>query len=498
MMKQTLLVERVMDETRLAVVEDGQLMELYVERPGMENLSGNIYLGRVENVLPGMNAAFVDIGMDKNGFLAAGDIGVDARGHRALTAALEGARVEKLVRPGSQLLVQVIKSQPGGKGPRLSSHITLPGRLMALLCDVRYVGVSKKISDVAERERLRGLGLSLLDRGGAGLILRTAASGASEDDLRAEYERLSALWTELQNRAVHGVAPRMLHDDNALTLRAVRDRLGENTEALWADGDVLFDELRGLAGALAPAWRDRIQPHKGQMPLFDLYRVDNQASKALQKFVWLKSGGSLVIEETEALTVIDVNTAKNVGKKSAEDTIFRNNCEAAREIMRQLRLRDIGGIVVIDFIDMKDKAHREALLDVLRECAANDGVRVNVVGITALGLVELTRKRARQSLLRQLTHTCSDCGGNGVVPSHETSARRAVREIWRRRRAGESNPMLVEAAPPVCGWLRAIGVPQGGLVYVRPVEGMAAGEYEISPADESALQQGCKLLKQRG
>ena len=481
-MTQTLLYERVMDETRLAVIEDGRLAEIYICRLDGENLSGNIYLGRVENVLPGMNAAFVAIGMDKNGFLSAGD------------GATGDERIEKLARPGQEILVQAVKSQPGGKGPRLSGHVTLPGRLLALLPDVRYVGVSRKLDDDA-RARLHALGEALLCETGAGLILRTAAAEADEDAIRAEYARLNALWADIQRRAEHGIAPRLLHDDNALALRAVRDRLGGDVDAIWADGAACFEELRLFTGTLAPEYVDRVRLHDGATPLFDLYRVDAQLDKALQKYVWLKSGGSLVIEETEALTVVDVNTGKNVGKRSAEETVFRNNLEAAEELMRQLRLRDIGGIVVVDFIDMKSKEHREALLDALRSLAKRDRVKVNVVGITGLGLVELTRKKERQSLSRQLLHTCSDCSGNGVVPSHETTARRIVREIANRRRRGDESPLLIEAAPKVCGWLKTIGVPDGGATYAHPLEGMGAGECEISLVDPSALPQGAKTLK---
>lgn len=493
-MKQTLLIERVMDQTRLAVIEDGQLAELLIQRPGDENLSGNVYLGRMENVLPGMNAAFVDIGADKNGFLAAGDIGVDVRSDRGLAEALDAARIEKLARPGQSILVQAIKAQPGAKGPRLSSHVTLAGRLLVLLTDVRYVGVSKKLPD-GERERLHGIGERLLEAGGAGLILRTAASGADEAAISDEYERLINAWRDILNRAAHGIAPKLLRDDNALTLKAVRDRLGEDTDALWADGADCHDELRGLAASMAPGYLDRIKLYDGATPLFDLYKVDAQADRALQKYVWLKSGGSLVIEETEALTAVDVNTGKNTGRRDAEETLFKNNCEAARELMRQLRLRDIGGIIVVDFIDMLSKEHREALLSVLRACAARDSVKVNVVGMTGLGLVEMTRKKARQSLLRQLTHTCSDCGGNGIVPSHETLARRIQREIWRRRRAGDASPLLVEAAPEVCGWLAKLGAPGGGPAYVHPDRGRAAGDYELSLADAARLPKGSKELK---
>ena len=491
---QTLLIERVKDETRLAVIEDGRLMELYVQRPGMENLTGNIYLGRVEHVLPGMSAAFVALGMEKNGYLAAGDIAAPA-GDAALASALRNADPLKRARPGQAMLVQAVKSQPGGKGPRLSGHITLPGRLMALLTDVLYVGVSRKIADQAERERLHGLGRELMGENGPGMILRTAAEGASEEAIRAEYERLCQWWESLRTRGERGIPPRLLHDDNALTLRAVRDRLGERTEALWVDGESLYGEVLELAKALAPEWAERIKLHDSPTPLFDLYKVDAQADKALQKYVWLKSGGSLVIEETEALTVVDVNTGKNVGKRDAGETIFQANCEAAKEMMRQLRLRDIGGIVVADFIDMKREEHNQALLDLLRELAKEDATRVNVVGMTGLGLVELTRKKERLSLSRQLLHTCSDCDGNGMVPAHETTARRVVREITRGRRMGDTGAKLVEANGKVIGWIRTIGLPEGGAVYLMADETCGEGEYRIGPADEAKLPESVKRVK---
>lgn len=494
MKAQTLLLERVRDETRLAVIEDGRLMELYVQRPGMENLTGNIYLGRVERVLPGMSAAFVELGMEKNGYLAAGDIAAPA-GDAALASALRDADPLKRARPGQAMLTQVVKSQPGGKGPRLSGHITLPGRLMALLTDVQYVGVSRKIADKEERERLHGLGKRLMGEGGPGMILRTAAEGASEEALRAEYERLCRWWEGLRTRAEHVIPPKLLHDDNALPMRAVRDRLGERTEALWVDGESLYGEVLELAKTLAPAWMERIKLHDSPTPLFDLYKVDAQADKALQKYVWLKSGGSLVIEETEALTVVDVNTGKNVGKRDAEDTIFKANCEAAKEMMRQLRLRDIGGIVVADFIDMKREEHNQALLELLRELAKEDATRVNIVGMTGLGLVELTRKKERQSLSRQLLHTCSDCDGNGAVPSHETTARRIVREIARSRRMGDAGTKLIEANGKVVGWIKTVGLEEGGAVYLRADETFKAGAYRVSPVDEGHLPVSAKRVK---
>lgn len=473
-MKQTILMERVLDETRVALIEDGALCELYIRHPGDENLSGNIYLGRVERVLPGMNAAFVDIGLDKNGFLTAGDIRLNAR-DGCLAAKLERARIEDLVRPGQEIPVQVVKSQPGNKGPRLSCHITLAGRLVALLTELPFVGVSRKIDDQDECNRLYAIGQSLIEGDNGGVILRTAAQGASEADIRADYTVLTSLWGVIKAHAASARAPRLLRDDGDLSMRVVRDLLSEDVEAVWADGADCYAEIADYARTFAPKYVDRIHRHDGNVPLFDLYRVDAQAGEALQKYVWLKNGGSLVIEETEALTVVDVNTGKNTGRHSADETLYENNREAARELMRQLRLRDIGGIIVVDFIDMRDRAQKEALLDLLRECAARDRNRVTVVDITPLGLVEMTRKKVRQSLSRQLTHTCSACGGNGVVPAHETTARRAARDVWRRRRSGDNSALVVEAAPAVCGVLRTIGV----RAALKAVEDMGAGEYHI-------------------
>ena len=480
-MKQTLLLEKVMDQTRLAVIEDGALCELYDARPDAGNISGNIYLGRVENVLPGMNAAFVDIGGEKNGFLGAGDIRLFAQGDPDLAKKLGKARIEALVRPGQSLLVQAVRSQPGAKGPRLSCHITLPGRTMVLLAGVGYVGVSRKIHAPQERERLRGIGVALTGGADHGLILRTAAQGVSETALKEEYHRLTNMYDDLSQRGKTAAKPGLVYDDNDLALQAVRDRLDEAVEALWVDDPATFDRASGLAAMLAPDLCDRVKRHDGTTPLFDLYRVDAQIEKALQRKVWLKDGGFIVIDETEALTAVDVNTGKNTGRRDAGETILAANCEAAREVMRQLRLRDIGGIIVVDFIDMASENDRQVLLDVLRECAALDRNHTSVVDITPLGLVELTRKRTRQSLSRQLMHDCEACDGNGTVPAHETTARQALRALWRRRRGGDNTALCLRAAPAVCGWIRRIGLPEGGPVRLDADEGMGAGEYSFSP-----------------
>lgn len=477
---QVLLLESLLGETRLAVIEDGELREIHVDRPDGENLTGNIYLGRVENVLTGMDAAFVDIGIGKNAFLPASEAGA--------------ARIADIARPGQEILVQVTKAATGDKGPRVSTAATLPGRALALLPMEPGVAMSRKISDVGERARLRAILEKLSAETGMGAIARTAAQDLPVEDIAAEYASLAALWRDIDARAKHAVAPKRLYSDSGLALRAVREMLNDGVEALIADNPGAFGTLRSYAEALAPKWLDRIQLHRGETPVFDLYRVDEQLDRALRKRVWLKSGGFLVIEETEALTVVDVNTGKFTGKKDLEDTVFRLNCEAAEEVMRQLRLRDIGGIVVVDFIDMAAQERRDALLARLRELARQDRNRTNVVDMTSLGLVELTRKRARQSLSRQLFHACEACGGSGMEPTHETTARRILREIWRKRRSGAEGAMLVEAAEPVVSWLRRIGAPAGGDVYAASRD-CPPGEYTVAPTEISKLPEGAQPLK---
>ena len=484
-MKQTLLLESVMGETRLAVIEEDRLCELYLDCPGQSPAAGSIFAGRVENVLPGMNAAFVDLGLEKNGFMYAGDLPGGSR----------DAKIGKLVRPGQALVVQIDKPQSGQKGHRLTGRLTLPGRLMALTPGQGTVGVSKKLQDDAERERLRTIGVELARGTDMGVIIRTAACGAEAEQLAAEYRALTDQWTDIERRAACALPPALIYDNGSLPLRLARDMLNPDVEAVWVDGEELYRETRRVAGILAPDLVDRIKLHEGQTPLFDLHRVDSQMDKALRKYVWLKSGGSLVIEATEAMTVIDVNTGKFTGSGDLEETLFRLNCEAAEEIARQLRLRDVGGIVVVDFIDMQRPGNDDRLLEHLKALAARDRNRLTVVGMTGLGLVELTRKRERQSLSKQLLHTCSACGGDGTVPAYETTARAIERDLWRRRRMGSESPLLVKAYPKVTGWLRTLGKPAGGAVYAVPDAGMAPEAYDISPTDLSDLPEKSIALK---
>lgn len=494
-MNRELLLETVAGQTRLAVVEDGRLCELYYERPGGEKLSGNLYLGRVQNILPGMNAAFVDIGLDKNAFLHAGDLPVDPREERELADRMKQARIERMLHSGQQLLVQVVKEPGGTKGCRISSHVTVPGRMTVLLPTVRYVGISRKIVDPGERARLSAIATEMTEGCGMGVIVRTAAEGVDAETLRADYQAACDLWREIEQRARHAVAPRLIHADGSLALRVVRDFMDEETACVRVDGEPLAGEVRRYARLLAPAMEEKVETYRGQTPLFDLYRVDAQADKRMGRHVWLKSGGSLVIDETEALTVIDVNTGKFVGNHSFDETVFKLNCEAAREIARLLRLRDIGGIIVIDFIDMDGEAEREALLKLLRELMESDRNRTNVVGFTGLGLVEMTRKKVRRPLTKQLMHVCSVCGGRGVVESYETTARKILRELWVRGRGGCEGALLVEASEPVVGWLTSLGAPEGVRAYAATDASLSPEVYRISPADERKLPEGSNLLK---
>ena len=474
-----LLLERVQNQTRLAVLENRRLCEIHYERGSQAKLAGNIYAARVQNVLPGMNAAFVDIGLRKNGFLYAGDICFDTRDQQELKDRLESARIEKMLRPGQSIVVQVVKEPGGSKGPRVSGSITLPGRLSVLLPTIRYAGVSKKITDPAERDRLFAIAQRLSETHGAGVIIRTAGEGASQEQIENDYQRLLRMWADVEKRAKHSAQPRLIQADGDLALRAVRDMLDDSVSAIRTDDALLYDELCHWARTLTPEYADRISLHEGEMPLFDLMRVDHQLEQAFGRIVHLKSGGNLVIDETEAMTVIDVNTAKFTGKKSLSETIFRLNCEAAEEIARQLRLRDLGGIVLIDFIDMDAPQEREALLEHLRQALRNDRNRTNVLGMTALGLVEMTRKKARQPLNKLLMRDCSACLGSGREWTHESVAYQAVRELWRRRRAGDTTAYVIRTGEKVAGWIDTIGLPEGGRTALE-IDGSNAS-YEILP-----------------
>ena len=403
-----MVVRQVRDRTQIAVLEDGILVEHYINRASATSFVGNVYLGRVQNVLPGMEAAFVDIGKGRNGVLYAGEVNWDAAG-------LEGQpkRIESALKSGDSVLVQVTKDPIGHKGARLTSQISLPGRFLVYVPDGSMTGISRKLPDT-ERSRLKALLRSIVPED-AGVIVRTAAEGASEDELRRDVARLQAQWEDISRKAKTSSAPALLYGEPDLSIRVIRDIFNEDFTELVVDGQDAWDTLQAYVGHVAPDLVERLRRWTSDRDVFTEYRVDEQLAKALDRKVWLPSGGSLVIDRTEAMVVIDVNTGKFVGKGgNLEETVTKNNLEAAEEIVRQLRLRDLGGIIVVDFIDMVLESNRDLVLRRLLECLGRDRTKHQVAEVTSLGLVQMTRKRVGQGLLEAFSETCEVCNGRGV------------------------------------------------------------------------------------
>jgi ribonuclease E len=401
--------------TQIAVLEGRSLVELVVARPQDEvnQIDGNIYRGRVKNVLPGMEAAFVDIGTPKNAVLYWGDVQWD---RDDLDREPGATRIEHLLRPGQTILCQVVKNPIGLKGARLTQEVSLPGRFVVLVPNSTAYGISKRLDD-NERKRLRRI-LDDVRPEGHGLIVRTAAEGASADDLRRDLDQLLARWREIDERTKRLPAPALLYAEPHMAVRVIREELNEHYRGVVIDDPVLYEVVRSYVAQIDPALAERVElfdPAVEPLPLFERNHIHEQLHKALDRKVWLASGGSLIIERTEALTVIDVNTGKNVGSSSLEETVFMNNLEAADEIARQLRLRDIGGIIVIDFIDMEIKVNRQSVMAAFRAALARDKTPTQVFDISDLGLVEMTRKRVGEGLVETLSHTCPMCNGRGIV-----------------------------------------------------------------------------------
>ncbi|MDI1465632.1 Rne/Rng family ribonuclease [Catellatospora sp. KI3] len=437
-------VDRVMvirenpDRTQIAVMEDGVLVEHYVTRASAATMVGNVYLGKVQNVLPSMEAAFVDLGRGRNAVLYAGEVNWDAAG-------LEGRSrsIEQALRSGDSVLVQVTKDPLGHKGARLTSHVALSGRHLVFVPNGNASGISRKLSDV-ERKRLRDI-LKKLVPEGAGVIVRTAAEGASEEDLARDVKRLQGQWEDIQARAAEGGAPALLYGEPDLVVRVVRDLFNEDFKELVVQGDNAYETVQSYLHHVSPDLVDRVHRHTGVSDVFATYRIDEQILKGLDRKVFLPSGGHLVIDRTEAMTVVDVNTGKYTGAGgNLEETVTRNNLEAAEEIVRQLRLRDLGGIVVIDFIDMVLESNRELVLRRLTECLGRDRTKHQVTEITSLGLVQMTRKRIGAGLLEAFSEPCEHCKGRGVIIHTEpVSDRRAAAPAPVQQPA----PVQVKSAP---------------------------------------------------
>ncbi|AXI90796.1 ribonuclease E/G, partial [Streptomyces sp. ETH9427] len=409
-------VERVMvvrqhgDRTQIGVLEDGVLVEHYVNKEQATSYVGNVYLGKVQNVLPSMEAAFIDIGKGRNAVLYAGEVNFDALG-------MSGGprRIESALKSGQPVLVQVTKDPIGHKGARLTSQVSLPGRYLVYVPEGSMTGISRKLPDT-ERSRLKTI-LKKIVPEDAGVIVRTAAEGASEDELRRDVERLQAQWEEIKKKSKNGgTAPTLLYGEPDMTVRVVRDIFNEDFSKVIVSGDEAWGTVHGYVSHVAPDLADRLQRWTSEVDVFATYRIDEQLAKALDRKVWLPSGGSLVIDRTEAMVVIDVNTGKFTGQGgNLEETVTRNNLEAAEEIVRQLRLRDLGGIIVIDFIDMVLESNRDLVLRRLLECLGRDRTKHQVAEVTSLGLVQMTRKRVGQGLLESFSETCVHCNGRGVI-----------------------------------------------------------------------------------
>ncbi|HXZ83569.1 MAG TPA: Rne/Rng family ribonuclease [Acidimicrobiales bacterium] len=404
------------DATQIAVLEGRSLIEHHVARAldDANQIDGNIYRGRVKNVLPGMEAAFVDIGTPKNAVLYWGDVQTDR--DEGIERDPGTTRIEHLLRPGQTIICQVTKNPIGVKGARLTQEVSIPGRFVVLVPESSASGISKRLDD-RERKRLRKV-LDGIRPEGHGIIVRTAAEGASAEDLRRDVAQLVKKWDEIADRARRVSAPALLYSEPHIALRVIREEFTEEYRGVIVDDEALFELVQSYVAEIDPSLADRVEyydPVVEDLPLFERQHIHEQLHKALNHKVWLPSGGSIIIERTEALTVIDVNTGKNVGSSSLEETVFRNNVEAAEEIARQLRLRDIGGIIVIDFIDMELKPNRLEVAATLRNALARDKTPTQVFEISELGLVEMTRKRVGEGLLEALSETCPMCKGRGII-----------------------------------------------------------------------------------
>ncbi|MEX0731557.1 MAG: ribonuclease G [Aquisalimonadaceae bacterium] len=450
-MSEEILINCTPQETRVALVENGMLQEVAVERARKRGLVGNIYKGRVQRVLPGMQAAFVDVGLDRTAFLHASD--VVPTNDPAMTEELERRPipdVQQLLREGQEVIVQVVKDPMGTKGARLTTHITIPSRNLVFLPRSRNIGISTRIEDESERERLRAIGQQLLDESGeGGYIIRTAAEQASESDLIGDREFLCKLWASVAERARVAGPGTCVHEDLPLALRALRDLVTANVERIRVDSRENHQKVLRFCEQFFPAMVPRVECYPGERPLFDLYAVEEEIQRALSRKVELKSGGYLIIDQTEAMTTVDVNTGGYVGRRNLEETIFKTNLEAAQSIARQVRLRNLGGIIIIDFIDMQEEEHKRQVLRALEKSLERDRAKTQISSVSALGLVEMTRKRTRESLEHVLCEACPTCGGRGTLKTPETVCYEIFREILRAARQFDAQRLLVLASASV-------------------------------------------------
>jgi len=444
--KEEILINVTPREVRAALLENGVLQEVYIERASRRGLTSNIYKGKVSRVLPGMQAAFVDIGLARTAFLHASDFARN-NGSPANNGEAAVPDIRELIREGEEVLVQVVKDPLGSKGARLTTFITLPSRFLVFLPTGNGVGVSARIEDEDERARLREEVEGMLDgdEQTGGVIVRTAAEGMSRDALRADLEYLRKLWAVVQVECSEGRVKTLIHEDLPLPIRVLRDLVTSDVERILVDSEADFEKMKAFTQSFLPEIEPMLELYKRRRPIFDLHGTEDEIKKALERSISLKSGGYVIIDQTEAMTTIDVNTGAFVGHRNLEETIYRTNLEAAVTIARQLRLRNLGGIVIIDFIDMEEEDHRERVLQMLEQSMARDHARHQIMPVSPLGLVEMTRKRTRESLQHILCEDCASCDGRGFLMTAETVCFQIFREIIRQHRQFEFDKLLVLA-----------------------------------------------------
>ncbi len=473
-MSSEILINSTSYEVRIALVENGHLAEFHLQRPTEKGLVGNIYRGRVVRVLPGMQAAFVDIGLDRTGFLYVDDVyisnvDIDARmmkretpcGKLEFSSSLPdtdinrspGMSIEDLLAEGQVITVQVGKDPIGTKGARLTCHITLPCRNLVFMPLTDHIGISRKIQGDDSRKILKER-IEELRPEGTGFIVRTVAENATMEELEADMEFLLLLWDEIQDMSNKcSTVPKIIYEDLDIIFRSVRDLFTEDVRSLTLDDHATYEKLFKFVQTFAPKLQDRISYYQGDAPLFESHGIDIEISRALEKKVWLRSGGYIIIESTEALSVIDVNTGRFVGKNDLEETIFKTNMEAVKEIAYQLRLRNIGGIIIIDFIDMDDEEHRDELFVSFKEAVKKDKSRINILKLSELGLVQMTRKRNCENLSQMMSEPCHYCAGDGMLKSRRTICYEIFRKISRKARRHNSANVTLNVHPLIADML---------------------------------------------
>jgi ribonuclease G len=456
------------EETRVAVMDGGVVTDLFGDRAKYKDFVGNVYKGKVAKVLPGMQAAFVDIGLDKAAFMHVSDLSMDSEPGDTLVDAdddddkdadmLRPRRqsskpIEQLLSEGQELMVQISKGPIGTKGPRVTTYVSFPGRYLVFMPNVEHIGVSRRIARDEERARLKDI-MKRVRHPGCGYIVRTVSEGVKEEELRSDVEFLHVLWQDILTKRAQLAAPALLHADLSLSFRVVRDLFGKKVERLWIDSRQEYEAVRDFVERFSPEQTSRIHYYDKEESLFDHLGVEQEMARALSRKVWLKSGGYLVIDHTEAMTVIDVNTGRFVGKRDQEETILRNNLEAAKEVAYQVKLRGIGGIIIIDFIDMEREKNRDKVYHALVDAMASDKARTRISRISDLGLIEISRERVREDLLRSLSEPCHYCEGRGYTKSPTTVAYEIFREIRRIGKGAEQQRIVIGAHPTVAGLLQ--------------------------------------------